>query len=559
MKNKGILFLFLSEYRGNNTEQKYTVENSSESYTGVQTNDAPVKYLLSYAVKVNAPIHKILCIASKKVQNEINGANALQYFQQMIKKYISENTELKAYYSNEENMPQIIPIQYDEHEPNTSERTQVVYKQIVCNLEDETDVFVDYTGGFRDISFFMTTIVRYLEYNGVLCKKIVYSNFANHIIHSIDCIYEMFQLINGVEQFVQTGNAKLLSECYSNEKNERTKQLLEQIVRFSEIIMLCDIKNIDEILFTISDNLNTYQSEDDSLFGAIFQNLINIIRDKFNLKENSSMTYPELIHWCLDNNMIQQAITFYIEKMPKFYYDSGILTRMDTKRKRVKGKNNLEADMFYTDLFDYFTTKKEFGEFKEFLESLTEKQNTPILKLIENQKNSCQNEVIKRAAKRLINFLKKYYERDTQKRKNDYPLNFYSGETISPARDAQGFLNTIKTNYGLQHYFLFQNEDDFKKTKSQGTYQKKVYALNQVRQKPNEKFMNMPSEKLYNMMKYYCALKLIRNKINHASEDELTEDERIAIQQLEYEHDLCLDISFQNIKQLISEGIEAHL
>ena len=49
--NKGILLLFLSWYRKENRERNYIVENDQEGkmYHGIQTDDAPVKYLLDYA------------------------------------------------------------------------------------------------------------------------------------------------------------------------------------------------------------------------------------------------------------------------------------------------------------------------------------------------------------------------------------------------------------------------------------------------------------------------------------------------------------------------------
>lgn len=60
---------------------------------------------------------------------------------------------------------------------------------------------------------------------------------------------------------------------------------------------------------------------------------------------------------------------------------------------------------------------------------------------------------------------------------------------------------------------------------------------------------------IYGMMKYYLALKLIRNRINHASEQEVKEDEKKAIEQLEKKHGICMKIEFEQVKSLIQEGI----
>ena len=58
-------------------------------------------------------------------------------------------------------------------------------------------------------------------------------------------------------------------------------------------------------------------------------------------------------------------------------------------------------------------------------------------------------------------------------------------------------------------------------------------------------------------MEYYCALKLIRNRINHASEAKMTEDEQKAAELLKNRH--RLSVESKNIKRLISDGLKAHI
>ncbi len=59
-------------------------------------------------------------------------------------------------------------------------------------------------------------------------------------------------------------------------------------------------------------------------------------------------------------------------------------------------------------------------------------------------------------------------------------------------------------------------------------------------------------------MRYYLALKLMRNQINHASESNKTDDKKYAIEQLEKFHEISMEIEFQNIKTLIRKGLNAH-
>lgn len=83
--------------------------------------------------------------------------------------------------------------------------------------------------------------------------------FYHKIIHSIDCIYDLFQLLNGVDQFVRPGNVILLFGCYEKETVQDIGKLIQKLMEFSNIINLCDIKKIDGILPQISHKLNIYR------------------------------------------------------------------------------------------------------------------------------------------------------------------------------------------------------------------------------------------------------------------------------------------------------------
>lgn len=88
--------------------------------------------------------------------------------------------------------------------------------------------------------------------------------------------------------------------------------------------------------------------------------------------------------------------------------------------------------------------------------------------------------------------------------------------------------------------------------KQSNTYEKKVSAIeNLVRGKVKMK----NSDKLIHAMKYYLAVKLIRNRVNHASEKDISEDEKMAISKME-EYGIIIDMNFENIKNILLQGIK---
>ncbi|MCI8837816.1 MAG: hypothetical protein HFG74_07095 [Hungatella sp.] len=231
MGKKGLLLVFISDYKEGNEPEEYRVHGdegaASWQIEGTQTNDAPVKYLISKALKDDNKIEKIICMVSEKVREK-----GFEQFECMVNAYIQSSEELKTAYRGEKIT--FVPIGYPESKEDISDRAAEVYKEIASagciGGEYGAGIYIDYTGGLRDMNFLMTGIIRYLEYRGVSCEEIAYSyrdfkDKSKNRIYSLKCIYSMYQLLNGVAQFVDTGNAELLQTCYSNENDVGVKRV----------------------------------------------------------------------------------------------------------------------------------------------------------------------------------------------------------------------------------------------------------------------------------------------------------------------------------------------
>lgn len=553
--NKGILLLFLSAYRKGNAIT-YQVEGSdgTEIYDGIETNDAPIKYLIHHALTQGDRIEKVICIVTEKVKKD----ESYKLFQQMVRGYIEQNNELKTAYKGTE--ISFCEVNYNENEELTTERAFLVYSQISDALfsEHTGNVYIDYTGGMRDTSFLMTVIIRYLEYHNFKCRKIVYSNWENKTIQTIDCVYNLFTLINAVDQFVRTGNAEQLELCYQKEDDNETKKLLQLIVRFSRIMSLCDVKKIDEILPEIGKGLRDYGKDKNmnSLYLEMFADMTEMIRKKLYIKDDASLEYPDLIRWCLDNNMIQQALTLYVEKMPNYYYKEKLLTIPEDLKSAERGYTR-ETTAFYTRLFDDQVKDRTIEQFSQELKSLDTKIEGFSLNHLLNIKKKLNRDG-QIAVDRLVRFLRMNYENGTGKRKaGSAPLKPY-GTAIADVKSGAGFINMVSNNSVLLHYFVYNSPSKYQEM-NVGTQEKKVLALSRVKNGSSDiSESRIKREQLYQMMKYYCALKMIRNKINHASEAELTTDEKRAIEQLEKNHGLSMEVEFENIRTMIKCGLEAH-
>lgn len=561
MRKDGILLLFLSEYKAGAQTAQYTAKSPDGTelqFEGTQTNDAPVKYLILRAAENGTLIRKVMCIVTRQVKEK----QGFERFQQMVSDYIHSDQRLQMLYQKEE--IEFCEIHYSDFGRETSVRAAEVYLQIAsrtCSCRgEETEVYIDYTGGLRDVSFLMTVIIRYLEYHDIFCKEIVYSNWYDRKIHSIYCIYDMFRLLNGVSQFVSTGNAELLQECYEKEEDRDTRELLEQIVRFSHVMSLCDVAKVDRMMEDLCRSLDQYdeRKEKGSFFAELFGDMTAVIRRKLNIEKNKKYTYPGLIKWCLDNNMVQQALTLYVEKMPQYYYKAGFL-KMPEGELRINPGASEESTAFYVQLYERIGESVELLQFADRLkkgyELMTDRYGAAEkleFSAFQSIGAFMKTEREKRAVQRLLGFLKQNYGAIPGTIQIPYTQEVWR----SRSKTAGGFVKFLLNDRRWQHYFLYRDPDDWRKMEV-GTYEKKVNALDRIRvRRETVPESNVSNDELYHMMKYYLPLKMIRNRINHASTVELEADEQNAVRRLEEDHGIRVEKEFGQVKALMYQGLQ---
>ena len=156
---KAAIITFLSISKESN-EAKYTVAGSNQVITGVKTNDAPVKYLLEQSNANGNPVSRIACIVSREVYAFNQADSGFRQFQNMIKRYVSHQVDFI-----------MIPYDFSIQKDGTIEMIDIqqdkalsVYRGMTDALEGYGEVYIDYTGGFRDTSFLTTVLIRYLEF-----------------------------------------------------------------------------------------------------------------------------------------------------------------------------------------------------------------------------------------------------------------------------------------------------------------------------------------------------------------------------------------------------------
>ena len=582
IEKRGIILMFLSRDRfsAKNFDYNYVKDgiDYDQKYPGIQTGDAPVRFLLSEARKDKMPISKIICIVTEEdeqvqVKGEYVNPEKISTFDRF--KRIVE-TECSA----PNDTPDIIPIKLNMDLPS-QERTRLLYKRITGIIEKEenysrVNVYLDYTGGFRDVSYLMTAIIQYLQFKGINCQRIIYSDLFKHKLYDLGYLYAMTDLISSVGEFLSTGNAsRLLQVIDRSSAPDETwiNDFLKSIVAFSDSLTLCNMQDLDKAAMSVCDCLKNKPEKDNAaenalgLYQEMLMTLVPEIQDKLHLEEGN-VSYPGLIHWCLDNRMLQQAATLYVEKMPIFYFTDENEKKLIPPEVHIQINERIkegtlpgtgwETTAFYTDLFEYMGHDRSLDEFKEAVLKLSDYRDLAVpfkpnpdlpLKLnpaskMRTIRQSWHDKSMSDSCISALDRLESYVRRHISTRgKCDIYDRVYSLNLNKKRLDL--FLKDLaKRNDGL---FIFM-------------YPKKEYKKpeNDINHKYRQKYASISVIKEDNRIKkrmlYYLAAKLIRNRMNHAAE-EISEDEK-ALSNFLKKDGIIYDGTISSIDKILRDGLK---
>lgn len=532
---QNVLLLFLSDRKDKSrcSDETYTAFNG-RPYIGKNTNDAPVQTLIDQASNDGNGIDTVLCIVSKKVfmsrrtdpeSKRDPGDDNTDYevFEEFIHTYCSKNGI---------NIPAIIPVPYDFKvlkdesyhiiDIEFESRQLEVYKQITSLINKESNIYMDSTGGFRDMNFMLTLFMQYMEFHGIKCKDLVYSSFQDKKIIDLGSVYDLNSIITGTNEYLHTGRAEQLLNFFKEKYKDAPKKELDIIIRiiqelqnFAEMISVCNVSEMDEARRVLQDTLESAKeiSNSGDINISLFQMLYDEIRKGMHLESNddsvTEYTYPMIIQWCLDRNLLQQALTIYIEKMPEYYVEKNrnSCSPFIPEKYQLDGNNGRStAEVFYEKLYEpFFEIRRK--EFQMMFKNILNAANTgdqitkataigilddPAWNGFDEQRDNLRNHI-------------------RQNYKNDGSLSRGFGSLDTTIRI---LFDRLKNDEKPKPYYQFcdiDNYDNWVERKTYKSYGKKVQGCMDMD--------NSGNEYLAEIMQIYLILKIARNHMNHAASE----------------------------------------
>lgn len=368
-ETENILLMFLSTINLKSTPTYYGISANPKGEVTKTTNESAIRYILYKECRGDAKLNKIFIFASNTVREGIvgdSGKTHLQYFKDRIGEFIPNVDDCindETIYNYDENSSGV------QNMIAVAEMAERIQKYSVGK---EVTLHVDLTGGMRNVNMMMLDIIRFLEYNGIKIGRLIYSQYQPRenvgYIHEIKNIYDLLQLISGVEEFINFGSVKVLKDYYAICKNPistRLQNLIDAMENFSEAIKLCRYGQFKDAIKNLHDALNDFKVEPNNLQDTLMARLIGRIRKEYeNLIATRGEDDLKIIRWCLENGYLQQALTLYTERVPEYIKNLLEVSKeyFDDVNKKLKGDNRIYGFYLLNNYKDdnYNNEKKDF-------------------------------------------------------------------------------------------------------------------------------------------------------------------------------------------------------
>ena len=248
------IILYLSAYNEKNTTSASYECPVGKPVEGIQTNDAPVKYLL----REHPNISEILCLVTPEAEKKAWGC-----FQEVVRE-VSPKVRCRA-----------ISI------PNRADFARDILPNVLSETRECGKIFLETTGGFRDAVMYLLLISRALSYAGVKTAGAVYSNYNDRKITDAMPIVSLFDLIGGMQEASSFGNVRTLREYYGKPAQDaHIEALLSAMERLWETIALCRTKQLPERMEAFNAAVDDAEKHADPLMRALLPAFPAEVREK---------------------------------------------------------------------------------------------------------------------------------------------------------------------------------------------------------------------------------------------------------------------------------------
>mgnify|MGYP004662372809 CR=1 FL=1 len=351
---KNVLLLCMSPLSPKARINKYSYESqndSNEYIAGVMTNEAPTKAVIRMLVEKgdNNRLDKVVMICSDAVhkpikliegENDLHDLKQVEIDQCLNDSHIDFYKRLIDLYAKDVSSDYVNhPIEYetvgiaDFTEDDEVSKSVIEAAGKVATAGEHVNLFIDFNGGQRYVAFMILAIANLMKIRHVNIDQIMTMNFDNKVngivpIQNMEPVFASFDLISGINEYINYGRIKTLRNYFKSSNNKDIKSILAKMEEFSNNLQLCRTGYVMDHRGELLRMLDEYSKQSDKTetldtYEQLFAYVVSDILEGYEGLLTGEL--PDIIRWCVNNDFIQQALTFTSEEMPGYFWKSGLL------------------------------------------------------------------------------------------------------------------------------------------------------------------------------------------------------------------------------------------
>lgn len=342
------------------TEGNFILEVGGEPFPGFQTNEAPLANVVDLLAQKGKRLHRVYCLVTPQcLSAEMGGEDRALV--------VEEHGERSEYPSQFEfwcsRMKRLrpalaetdfIPILLHYHEDTLIEDIESQVASLTERIKADAGgfaewhdchIYADITGGARYVTMMMTSVMQFLQYDGMRVEKMIYADFKTlsreNRIFDVHGTLDVYKLVAGADAFVSYGISRTIEKYFDYDAESGTsgkpisdalKGVLRAMHTFSDAIQICQTGNIPPALSALSTAITVFldvPEEDRTVDDRMFMQLIDTITEGYGEllgeTEDEAERYVPIIRWCIDKGLLQQAMTLATEWLPVCFVRQGIV------------------------------------------------------------------------------------------------------------------------------------------------------------------------------------------------------------------------------------------
>ena len=341
-------------------EGNFILEVGREPFPGFQTNEAPLANVVDLLAQKGERLHRVYCLVtpqclSAEMGGEDRGLVGEEHgerskYPSQFEFWCSRMKRLRPALAETD----FIPILLHYHEDTLIEDIESQVASLTERIKADAGgfaewhachIYADITGGARYVTMMMTSVMQFLQYDGMRVEKMIYADFKTlsreNRIFDVHGTIDVYKLVAGADAFVSYGISRTIEAYFDYDAESGTsgkpisdalKGVLRAMHTFSDAIQICQTGNIPPALSALSTAITVFldvPEEDRTVDDRMFMQLIDTITEGYGEllgeAEDEAERYVPIIRWCIEKGLLQQAMTLATEWLPVCFVRQGIV------------------------------------------------------------------------------------------------------------------------------------------------------------------------------------------------------------------------------------------